>query len=120
MQKVVINRCFGGFSLSNEAFEHYLKLKGIPYETQPARFSFYKDDKDFYESGHLGDDAHYLHDRGIDRNDPALIQTVEELGQKANGFCADLTIVEIPDGVDWILMEYDGSEHIAERHRTWY
>lgn len=30
-----------------------------------------------------------------------------------------LRIVEIPDGTDYIVGEYDGSEHIAETHRTW-
>ena len=26
---------------------------------------------------------------------------------------------EIPDDVNWYIAEYDGIEHIAERHRTW-
>ncbi len=30
-----------------------------------------------------------------------------------------MQIVEIPDDVDWEVMEYDGMEHIAEKHRTW-
>jgi hypothetical protein len=30
-----------------------------------------------------------------------------------------LRIVEIPDGVEWHISEYDGIEHIAENHRTW-
>jgi len=28
--------------------------------------------------------------------------------------------VEVPDDVDWYVEEYDGLEHIAERHRTWH
>lgn len=58
-------------------------------------------------------------DRNIDRDDPALIATVEALGEAASGRCASLKIIEIPDGVDWQVEEYDGREHIAERHRTW-
>ena len=54
------------------------------------------------------------------RHDPALVQVVEELGDKANGECAKLRIkevdgpyrideydgyesVETPDGYDWII-----------------
>ena len=51
--------------------------------------------------------------------DPALVQAVEELGAEASGRCADLAIVEIPDGVAWQIEEYHGYEHVAEKHRTW-
>jgi len=60
-----------------------------------------------------------LETRPENRADPKLIQVVEELGDKANGSCAKLEIVEIPDGVDWQIEEYDGNEHVAEKHRTW-
>ena len=53
------------------------------------------------------------------RSNPDLIAVAEELGEKASGFCADLEIVEIPDGVDYTIEEYDGLEHVAESHRTW-
>lgn len=119
MCKVIINKCFGGFGLSTNGMEHYLKLKGIDYETTTTKWKWRKDDKDFYRRGHVGDNAHYLSDRDIDRNDPALIQTVEELGDVANGFCSQLTIVEIPDDVKWQIEEHDGNEWVAEQHRTW-
>jgi hypothetical protein len=32
---------------------------------------------------------------------------------------AELEVVEIPDDVEWIIVDYDGMEHIAEKHRTW-
>jgi hypothetical protein len=48
-----------------------------------------------------------------------MIQVVEELGAAANGPCADLKVVEIPDGVEWEIDGHDGMEHVAERHRTW-
>lgn len=119
MQKIVINKCFGGFSLSNQGFERYLELKGIEYETKPSSFPLREGDKDYYTRGHLGDNDYYLFDYELDRNDPALIQTIEELSEKANGWCADLGIVEIPDDVEWEIVEYDGFEHVAEKHRTW-
>jgi len=30
-----------------------------------------------------------------------------------------LKIVDIPDGVEWEIEEYDGMEWVAEKHRTW-
>jgi hypothetical protein len=57
--------------------------------------------------------------RNIERNDPALVQTVEELGKRANGSHADLKVVEIPDGVEFQIEEYDGLEWVAEVHKTW-
>ena len=58
-------------------------------------------------------------DDGSIRTDPKLIQVVEELGDAANGQCAKLEIVEIPDGTDYEIEEHGGNEHIAEKHRTW-
>ncbi len=55
----------------------------------------------------------------IDRDDPRLVAIVEQLGHLANGFCAELKVVEIPDDVDWGIHDYDGQEHIYEKHRTW-
>ena len=60
-----------------------------------------------------------FYDRDIPRDDSALIQVVEEMGEAANGSCAALKIVDIPDDVDWYIEEYDGNEWVAERHRTW-
>lgn len=55
----------------------------------------------------------------IARNDPALVQVVEELGDAASDTFSKLKIVEIPDDVNWTIKEYDGIEWIAEVHRTW-
>lgn len=62
---------------------------------------------------------HQLDSRPDDRADLDLIRVVEELGAAANGSHATLKIVEIPDGVDWQIDEYDGSESIHEKHRSW-
>jgi hypothetical protein len=44
---------------------------------------------------------------------------VEEGGTDVNGTYSDLKVVDVPDDVNWYIEEYDGMEHVAERHRTW-
>jgi len=91
--KVIINDCYGGFGLSDAALDEYKNRKGI---TDP---NFY-----YYD---------------IPRDCPVLVAMVEEQGTAINGNFSDLRIVEIPDDVNWYIEEYDGREHVAERHRTW-
>jgi len=89
-QKIVINKCYGGFALSREAYE-YLGLEWDEYG--------------------------YAYDE--ERDAPKLVECVETLDDKAAGDFADLQIVEVPDGVEWEIQEYDGVEWIAEKHRKW-
>ena len=91
--KIVINKKFGGFGLSEVAFNRYKN-----------------------ESGNT--DCKY--DGHINRADPILVSIVEELQEDSWGGFAELSVVEIPDGVDWEIEEYDGKEWIAEVHRKWY
>lgn len=51
----------------------------------------------------------------ITRTDPRLVAAVEA---KLPGFDG-LKAVDVPDDVDWVIEEYDGTEWVAERHRTW-
>jgi hypothetical protein len=89
--KIVINRCYGDFGLSNEALKLYEDLSG-------------KKEVD---------------DRDIERNDPILIDIIETLGiEKSNGGFAELKIVDIPDGTKWYICKYDGKERVAEG-ATW-
>jgi len=90
--KVLINDCYGGFGLSKEAEARYVKETGIQSS---------------------------MYDWEIDRTDPILIAIVEEMGKDSWGLYAELKVVEIPDGIEWEISEYDGMEHIAEEHRTW-
>jgi hypothetical protein len=115
--KVVINRCFGGFGLSDKAVERYAELKGINIVKQVKDSNF--GGGTWYIDG-IEDDDHYFSSYSIEeRCDPILVQVVEEMGKSADGWCAELSIVEIPDDVKWHIHEYDGLEHIAENHRTW-
>jgi hypothetical protein len=90
MAKVVINTCFGGFGLSEEA----CKELGLPRNDRGYSYS----DK---------------------RTAPELVAVVEKLGDAADGPYARLAIVDIPDGIEWDIVDYDGREHVAEAHRTW-
>jgi hypothetical protein len=116
--KVVINRCYGGFGLSDDAVMRYAELKGINLVMEPSDSKIMG--ATFYVDG-IKDDKHYFsyYDLSSDRSDPFLIQVVEEMGDKANGWAAELRIVDIPDEVEWEIEEYDGIEWVAEKHRTW-
>lgn len=110
--KIVINSDYGGFSLSDWAIETYADRKGIKLKKEKTTF-----DITLYTNI---DTNEPVESRDIERNDPVLIKVVEDLGSKSFGFAANLKIVEIPDDVDWEVVQYDGLEHIAEKHRTWY
>jgi len=111
--KIVINTCYGGFRLSDKANHRFAELSGIKlYKKESGYFSSY------YTNPEFSDDS-YFSSSDIERNSSILIQVIEELKAEANGSCADLKIVEIPDDVDWAIEEYDGLEWVAEAHRTW-
>ena len=139
--KVVVNRCYGGFGLSEEALQSYLKKRGLPcYRYEQTKYKF-RDNINVWEkcdSFSIGSlfTYHYTKDHGdfivdelpkdgyfyignVDRNDPDLVAVVEELGMAADGRHASLKIVEIPDDVEWDISEYDGMEEIHEVHRSW-
>lgn len=143
--KVVINRCYGGFGLSKEAVELFLQAKGIDYVieeddvisriggvpmyrrrddsfvklSRSERNKFSREDRIAYTER---ENDIYLYDvyARPNRNDPDLVRIVEELGAAANGFCAQLEIVEIPDDVNYEIDEYDGMEKVVEPRREWY
>ena len=113
--KVVINTEFGGFGLSSDAIEKILYLKNIEWEKQEDEYEYVT----YYELGHLDSVDHILK-TDWKRHDPDLVSVVEQLGKLANARFADLVVIEIPDNIDWYISCYDGIEHVAEVHRTWY
>lgn len=114
--RLVINDCFGGFSISSLAL-HWLRLMGNAHaiaETDVGELWGHKEGQGTRDSIFSN-----LFCSDIPRDDSQLIQVVGYLGDKASGRCAELKIVKIPDGVGWQIEEYDGLEHVAEKHRTW-
>lgn len=64
--------------------------------------------------------AMYWSHYDIERTDPILVAMIEEDEEgKYDGPHASLHVVEIPDGVNWEIDEYDGIESIHETHRSW-
>ena len=117
--KVAINRCFGGFGISDEAFEKLLERKSIAFDKVKSESSFLG--ASYYEAGHSGNNDYYIseYDYCENRSDPDLIAVIEEMGSQANTKYSDIAIVEVPDDAKWHIHEYDGLEHVAEDHRTW-
>ena len=123
--KIVINKCYGGFGLSHEAMMMYFEIKGIP--VYPDVYPEDGDDASnlivpywpVKEEDRVVGEVFPLSVYDIERTDPALVKVVEQLGDRANGYYSELSVVEIPDDVKWMIQEYDGIEWIAEEHRTW-
>lgn len=129
--KIAINACHGGFSLTPEVklacyrrgmtsiaspvgeyfadqedLEKYLK-QWRDYKKNPKEGGFFlnvfSDEEDVV-----------LHDPGIEfRNDPILIQVLEEFGDRAGTKVCKIQIVEVDDDYPWMITEYDGWESVV-------
>ena len=135
MKKVVINRCWGGFGLSHKALQRIHDLD--PTLISRPIDKVYSDSKRREEDltmwrEHLKDPSkqEYYHSycftpdekfvlsyvcAGLRRDNPVLVQVVEELGVEANGACARLEIEEISDCEDFYIEDNDGKEWIEIR-----
>lgn len=142
-RKVVINTKPGGFGLSPEAtLELYRRrCRGIeakkvedifPEKGDGSALDF--DEQIFRWRSHLSsgeplnafqtyfspEEAFVLTCPMIERDNPDLVEVVEQLGTRANAPLSNLEIVEIPQDVIWQIDERNGVEHVAEAHRTWH
>lgn len=150
MPKIVINRCYGGFGLSPLAYNRLAELQGKPcyffshdYKTQKFSpltlehaatssgtvFHFTIPNPNEVlpvKTGTIEQNRAYnevfrqIEIGAPERDSTELVQVVEELGERANGAYSELEIVEIPDGVQWEIDDYDGMERVDEVHRSWY
>ncbi len=131
--KIVINTVYGGFSLSAKAIKRLAELRGQEcyfFKNEDNRFeqiTIEQAQKDMFfyaaTTPTLTNETYArvsLDGHPADRADKQLIQVVEELDKEAAGKFAELSIVEIPDDVSYEIEDYDGKEHVAESHRTWY
>lgn len=157
--KIVVNKCYGGFSLSPKAVKRLAELQGKPcyfffydYKTkkykpttikklsEPHSVSFLwsaytvpnpdeiiNSQKNWHkmslkerQKNNNNLEKISLDNRPLNRTNPLLIQVIEELGDEANGDFAELRIIEIPDNIEWEIDEYDGIEHVNEKHRSWH
>ena len=105
--KIVVNRCYGGFSISKEAAQ-FMAERGCERAKKEL------EEPVFYGYGFTVE-----YPEGYDRSNPFLVKAVETLGKKANGTCAELKIIEIPDNIEWFIDNYDGVETIHETHKSW-
>lgn len=81
--KIILNKCYGGFSLSERALSVISERKG-------------------YVCG----------DFNRHRTDWDLVAVVEQLGEAANGRNAKLTVVNVSPGRQFFIDEYDGIESL--------
>lgn len=144
--KIVINRCYGGFGVSEALIRRVAEERGLTLYPDSRHggllttwWTVPPDDPNrvFSEKAQSAavwpglsrveklqvntfySDFTIPTGSSWDRTDPLLVKLVEELGTKADGPHAELEVVEIPDGVEWEISEYDGIETIHEKHRSW-
>jgi len=100
-RRIVVNCCFGGFNLSDEAKNTYKILTA----DVPKGPNWYANED-------------------IARDDPVLLAIIDSIGlQRTAGLYCKLAIIEIPDDFPedgWTINEYDGQEWVAEKHRKWF
>ena len=86
--KVLINSCYGGFSYSQE-FINYLITKNLATEENNAY--------------------------NIARDNQEIVEEAIKFGlEKASGHCSELEVVEILEGAQYSIKEYDGFESIED------
>ena len=138
MAKVILNKNYGGFQVSAKAHKLYAERLGkelfyyvgeyirpnvvykkVSYEDFVKKNTLFY----FYSFKDLGDETlkdvvREDNDSTLDldehhREDPLLIQIVEELGEEASGYAGTLKVVEIPDELangNYMIDDYDGIE----------
>lgn len=143
MKKIILNKDYGGFGVSPEGYRRYAEKKGLDlffYEFKSERdengrlhavykkisplwglltFAFTEDFGDEIRGDAEIEEAFKAHLSLSEdhRDDPVLVEVVEELGDQANTPYSNLKVVEIPDDVaeDYVIDNYDGCETLHKR-----
>ena len=111
MTKVVINKCFGGFTLSKKAIE-WLEERGV-FNTPDLQDEL-KRTKAWMKQNL---DSYNPDDMGIARDNPLLVKCVETLKRDAFDYRVSNLSVEEVDGTldkDFFIGGYDGYEEIFD------
>ena len=98
--EMVINECFGGFRLSNEAAHELARRKGL--KLVPC-----------FDTLVIEGTQDFIHDR-VARNDPDMIDIVRSMGGKASGDVAKLVVKKIVVTVD--ISNHDGYESVRHAY----
>jgi hypothetical protein len=149
--KILINKCYGGFSLSPLAVSEIAARQGkecyffswdfgnepmkpitMDEATSAGRWHAFTvpNPKDYrlnerdadgsFKSANERSKQISLDSRPDNRHDPDLVAVVEAIGcEKASGISAELKIIEIPDGTDYEINDYDGMESVHQKHESW-
>lgn len=136
--KVILNKCYGGFDVSYKGHQLYAEKKNLPlyaYILDYEKAGHYKKineviDNNFrymYFTKDFGDDFkptdkdwnHYLYLGSEYRQDPILIEVVEELGKEASGRNGNLIVIDVPYGMKYVIDDYDGIETLHEDVPVW-
>jgi len=144
--KIVVNKCKGSFSLSARAVARLAELNGQKAYFFADGVEITLDDTEYFHwyarntnqptqsppmsvwSNMTVEERDTLLEKQAkenlvrkpkDRTDPKLIQVVEELGESASGEHAKLKVIEIPDGIEWEIIDDLGYETVHEKHRWW-
>ena len=112
--KVVINVDWGGFGISEACARRMAELGDTDAKNMIDEYERRKTSATEFES----DRYWYCYWSGK-RDNPVLIRAVKELGAKSWGTYAKLKVVNIPDGTEYEIDDYDGRESIHEKHRSW-
>jgi hypothetical protein len=100
--KIVLNRSVGArFAISAIAVDRLFELKGSHGLARPGG----PPEELFFS---------------LPRNDKDFVRVVEELGKGASDYDAELTVVEIPDNVDWRVSDIFGYEYVMVDGEQWY
>jgi hypothetical protein len=113
MKRIVINTSYERFCVSHKAFLRLRELGQLEAlrEVDPGMYwpeAATPREPSLNQCGAL-----------IPRDDEKLVRVVEELRGEANGHCAQLKVVSIPEEVKWKIANIDGVEHVSEVHRVW-
>jgi len=120
--KIVVNRCKGSFSLSARAVARLAELNGQKayFFADGAEITLEDTDSHSWRAFNTNSPTPRvpLERAPKDRTDPKLVQVVEELGSAASGKWAELKVIEIPDGIEWVIISNGGFETVHEILRS--